>query len=443
LGSFIRLFTGLSRANSEVLMVKKEKEINCIHQNTLFISVYLKWVILILDLSVEFAGMKLRNPVTVASSPLTATLYRLKQASKYGASAASTKLAFIKQPFIGNLQLYSEPGNVLIVPYDKRLDMDEAVELIRRTKEETDLVLLANMTHTAHDLKGWKRLALALEEAGADIIELNFVCPNIELTAEQLGLEVTESARVGGSVGLYPELSERVTKAVKESVRVPVVCKLTPEAADITAVAKACEKAGADAIAIGGNYLSLPRLDIYNNGRPLYPSLDKTSFGALAGPCVRHAAYRTVAQLYRDLKIPILGGGGITSWRDVVEMMMWGATMISICTSIMWYGFELIERTLKGLEKFMDEKGYESPKEFIGCAVEHLTSSDNLRHYYHPTVAVVNKEKCNGCIICTRPGHCEAIEMKDNKAVIDSKLCVGCGVCQSLCPQNAITMKGV
>ena len=395
----------------------------------------------VLDLSVEFAGMELKNPLTIASCPLTATLYRLKQASKYGASAASTKLAFIKQPFIGSLQLYSEPGNVLIVPFDKRLDMDEAVELIRRAKEETDLVLFANMTHAAHDIEGWKRLALTLEEAGADIIELNFVCPNIELTAEQLGLEVTETARVGGSVGLYPELSERVVRVVKEAVHIPVVCKLTPEAADITAVAKSCEKAGADAIAIGGNYLSLPRIDIYNNGRPLYPSLDKTSFGALAGPCVRHAAYRTVAQLYRDLKIPILGGGGITNWRDTVEMMMWGATVISICTSIMWYGFEIVERILKGLEKFMDKKGYKSPGDFVGCAVEYLTTSDRL--VLHPARAVVDVEKCNGCGICMKPGHCEAVEMKNKKAVVDRGLCVGCGVCESLCPQDAIVTKRI
>jgi len=68
----------------------------------------------------------------------------------------------------------------------------------------------------------------------------------------------------------------------------------------------------------------------------LYPWLDKTSFGALEGPCVRQASYRAVAQLYKELRIPIIGGGGITNWRDTVEMMMWGATTVSICTSIMW-----------------------------------------------------------------------------------------------------------
>ena len=256
-------------------------------------------------------------------------------------------------------------------------------------------------------------MATNLEDAGADMIELNFVCPNIELTAKQLGIDMAKTELHGASVGQDPTVAGRVTKTVKESVHLPVVCKLTPEAADTTAVAKACEEAGADAIAIGGSYLALPGIDVYNNGKPLYPMLDKTSFGALEGPCVRHAAYRAVAQLYKELKIPIIGGGGITNWRDTVEMMMWGATTVSICTSIMWYGFEVVDHILKGLDKFMDETGYESPKDFIGCAVEHITTPDKL--VIHPAVAAVIEERCNGCGICLKPGHCEAIEMKNKR----------------------------
>lgn len=422
-----------------------------------------------LDLSIELAGIKLKNPMVVASSPLTAELYRLKEAEKYGAAAASTKLAFIKQPFEGRMQLYSEPGHCLIVPIDKRLNIEEAVKLIRAAKKETGLVLLANMTHAAGHLEGWKQLATNLEEAGADMIELNFVCPNIEFTAQQLGAVVTETELHGASISMNPRVSGRITKVVKESVHVPVVCKLNPEAPDITATAKSCEDSGADAIAIGGNYSSLPGVDIYNHGRPLYPSLDKVSFGALCGPCVKNLSYAVVAKLYKKLKIPIIGGGGIMNWRDVVEMMMWGATAVSMCTAIMWYGFETVKYTLNGLKKFMEKQGYESPKDFIGCSTKYITTSDKLAVYpevqdikladyptaeylqsikgqeimFHPAMAMVDKEKCNGCKICLKPGHCEAIEMKNKKAVVNRELCVGCGVCQSLCPQGAIIIERI
>lgn len=420
-----------------------------------------------LKLSLELAGIDIKNPIVIASSPLTATVYRLKKAAEYGAAAASTKLAFIRQPFEGRLQLYSEPGQCLIVPIDKRLNIDEAAKLIRESKKETDLVLLANITHTAGHLEGWKQLATTLAEA--DMIELNFVCPNIEFTAQQLGIEVIETEIHGASISTSPQIAGRITKVVKESVDIPVVCKLNPDVADIASTAKSCENAGADAIAIGGNYASLPGIDIYNHGRPLYPSLDKTSFGAFCGPCVKNLSYTVVAKLYSKLRIPIIGGGGITNWRDVVEMMMWGATAVAICTAIMWYGFETVKHILSGLEKFMQRQGYKSPEDFIGCATEYITTSEKLAVYpevknikladyptaeylrstkgqevaFHPASAVVNEETCNGCGICAKPGHCEAIEIIDKKAVVNRELCLGCGVCESLCPRDAITIKRI
>ncbi|RLG97759.1 hypothetical protein DRO29_02450 [Candidatus Bathyarchaeota archaeon] len=422
-----------------------------------------------MKLSVSIGGIELRNPIVIASSPLTATVYRLKQAEKFGAAAASTKLAFIKQPFQGRLQLYSEPGHCLIVPIDKRLNLDEAVKLVRDAKKETDLVILSNITHAAGHIEGWIDLATSLEEAGADMIELNFVCPNIEFTTQQLGIEIEETELHGASISMSPSVAGRITKAVKEAISIPVVCKLNPDVADVVATALSCEEAGADAIAIGGNYSSLPSVDVYNGGRPLYPSLDKVSFGALCGPCVKNLSYAVIAKLYKKLKIPIIGGGGVINWRDTVEMMMWGATAVAICTGIMWYGFEIVSRILKGLERFMRETGYESPEDFIGCSTKYIAPSEELAVYpevkgikladyptaeylqsvkgkevaFHPALAVVDEEKCNGCGVCVKPGHCEAITLINGKAHVNEELCLGCGVCESLCPQNAITVKRI
>ncbi len=420
-----------------------------------------------MELSVEIGGVKLKNPIVVASSPLTATLYRLRRAMEAGAAAASTKLAFIRQPFEGRLQLYSEPGRCLIVPIDKRLNLDEAEELIRRAKEELDLILLANITHAAGHIDGWIQLATTLEDAGTDMIELNFVCPNIEFTSQQLGLKLVETELHGASISTNPKVAGRITEAVKRAVDIPVVCKLNPDVPDVAATARSCEEAGADAIAIGGNYASLPSVDVYNDGKPLYPSLDKVSFGALCGPSVKNLSYAIMAKLYKRIGIPIIGGGGVMNWRDTVEMMMWGATAVAICTAVMWYGFEIITRIINGLERFMMGQGYGSPEEFIGCSTKYITTSDKLAVYpevkglkladyptpeylqsvrgqeivFHPAIARVDEEKCNGCGICAKPGHCEAIEIINNRAVVDEELCVGCGVCQSLCPRGAIKVE--
>jgi len=117
----------------------------------------------------------------------------------------------------------------------------------------------------------------------------------------------------------------------------------------------------------------------------------------------------------------------------------------------------------------MEKQGYAGPRDFIGCSTEYIAPSNELAVYpevkgiklldypteeylksvkgkeitFHPATAIVDEEKCNGCGICEKPGHCEAIKIINKKAVVNHELCLGCGVCQSLCPRNAITIKRI
>lgn len=178
----------------------------------------------------EFAGLEFKNPYVVASSPLTARVKWLRAAADAGAAAVSTKLTFLKQPFYGKLRMYDDPAVGSIVCHDRRLDLEEGVRLVEEGKRYTrDLIYFCNITHAAEDLDGWVHIAKAMESAGADIIEANFICPNLSLTARSLGLDGPS----GGAVpGQNPAQAKAITQALKESVRVPVVCKLTPNVTD-------------------------------------------------------------------------------------------------------------------------------------------------------------------------------------------------------------------
>ncbi|MBM4429109.1 MAG: hypothetical protein FJ026_02015, partial [Chloroflexi bacterium] len=144
----------------------------------------------------KFAGITFANPFVVASGPLTARLDLLQKAERAGAAAASLKLTFTRQPFYGQLRMYSEPRVASIVCYDRRLDAEEGVELARQAKKTTSLIIFANITHPGEDMGGWARLARDFEKAGVDIVEANLVCPNISLTAKRLGVK---TASVGAS----------------------------------------------------------------------------------------------------------------------------------------------------------------------------------------------------------------------------------------------------
>jgi dihydroorotate dehydrogenase subfamily 1 len=391
---------------------------------------------------IEFAGYTFKNPFVVASSPLTVKPELLKKAEEFGAAAVSTKLTFLKQPFYGTLRMYHNLQEGSIVCHDRRLDMQEGVALIEKGRRITrDLIIFANMTHAGSDLEGWAELGRALENAGAHILEPNLICPNLGLTARALG----EGAPAGGAIpGQSAKMAFDIVTTLKGTVRIPVVPKLTPNVTDVTVIARACEEAGADGICLAGAQLSLPPVDIYHPDSA-YPLLRGASMGSLGGPACRLMGFAQVASVARRVKVPIVGGGGLETWEHAVQYMMWGATLVTACTALMWYGFEVIPKVLDGMETFMAEQGYTRYADMTGLAAPLLRAAEALEVV--PGVAIVDQEACIGCGRCVRPGHCEAVTMAETNmpgeknAVIDPQACLGCGVCAECCPAGAITMQ--
>ncbi len=383
---------------------------------------------------IEFAGLRFRNPFVVASSPLTVKPFLLKQAYDCGAAAASTKLTLIKQSFYKKLRMYHDPKIGSIVCVDRRLDLEEGARLIEEGKKlAPDLILFANITHEGEDLESWGRLAKAMEDAGADLIEPNFICPNLTLTARQLG----QAAGLGGALtGQDPALAQQVVAIVKGAVKIPVVPKLTPNVTDITAVAAACVAGGADGLCLAGAQLSLPPVDLYDLDH-VYDLAGGASFGSLGGPSCLLPGYAMVAQAASRVPAPLIGGGGIMSWQHAVQYMLWGATLVTACTSLMWYGFELIPRILQGMEKYMQEMGLTSYDQLVGKALPNLRPAADLAML--ADVPQVDPARCNGCGVCLRPGHCYAITMPGELPVIDGEKCLGCGACVALCPRKALS----
>ena len=385
---------------------------------------------------IEFAGLEFKNPYIVASSPLTAKTKWLRAASEAGAGGVSTKLTFLKQPFYGKLRMYNDPAVGSIVCHDRRLDLDEGARLVEEGKRVAgDMVYFCNITHDANDLEGWVHVAKTLESAGADIIETNFICPNVSLTAKSLGQDVHSSGAIPGQ---DPEAARRVVRALKEGVGLPVVCKLTPNVTDLVGIALACQEGGADGLCVAGAQLSLPPPDIYHPER-IYPLLHGASMGSLGGPAARLMGYAMVAQLARRCSIPIIGGGGIETWQHAVEFMMWGATLFTVCTDLMWRGWERIGETLTGMGSFMRSQGYASYAELVGRSLPQFRAAEQLE----PVIGAprVDEAVCIGCGACLKPGHCDAISMtQDNVASVDAEACLGCGICMAVCPVGAISL---
>ncbi|MCL5959734.1 MAG: 4Fe-4S binding protein [Chloroflexi bacterium] len=388
-------------------------------------------------LSVHFLGLDLGSPCIVASSVLTGDMERLGLAQRFGAGAVSTKMALPFAPPVSkpNMIMRSRTGGI-VCPGDKRLIVDDAVELVKRAKSETDLVVLSNLLAPADDLEAWQQLALALQEAGADALELDISCPNVPSSVRS-----APSMPLGTCVAQSPEASERVTGAVKSVAKVPVLCKLTGQVTNIVEVARACQRGGADGVVAINGLRAAPPIDIWNGGRPKYTALEKHNLGTLTGAPIFPIACRMVAEIVRDVDIPVIGCGGVSTWQDVVEMMMWGAQAVELCTAICVNGFEVLERINRGIEKFMLEAGYHSTGEFIGAAQAYLAPADRL--VYRQFQLSVDRDKCNLCKLCLAPGACVAITLTDGAIDLDNDKCVNCGLCVQICPKHAIEIEYV
>lgn len=183
--------------------------------------------------------------------------------------------------------------------------------------------------------------------AGVAGLELNISCPNVSR---------------GLDFGIDPELAAAVTTAVKKATSLPVIVKLTPNVADIAAIARAVEAAGADAISLINTLLGMT-IDIRRR-RPVLGSLS----GGLSGPAVRPIAVRMVYQVAQAVEVPVIGIGGITSTEDAIEFLMAGATAIQVGTAN-FINPRVSLDVVEGLEGFMAKENIEEVQELIGAAV--------------------------------------------------------------------------
>lgn len=213
--------------------------------------------------------------------------------------------------------------------------------------------IIANLSgSTAEDYEEGARL---LEGTDADAIELNISCPNV--------------SKGGAAFGMTCEDAGGITSRIRKIVSKPLIVKLTPQANDVAAVAMSCVAAGADAISLCNSFQGVA-IDI-ENARPVFEKI-KAGFG---GPAVRPIALRLVYEVFLEMKklpqekrVPIIGIGGIATWRDAVEFIMAGASAVQVGTTTFANPFAMIQ-IVKGLEEFMKRKGYASIEEMRGAAV--------------------------------------------------------------------------
>jgi dihydroorotate dehydrogenase/Pyruvate/2-oxoacid:ferredoxin oxidoreductase delta subunit len=397
------------------------------------------------ELPVRIGGVTLRNPFIVASGPTVKSVEQLERIEKSGWGAASTKQTYNPRPYINYEPRYRwlKKEKIHIFTAEYRLDMENGLRLMEKARKRCkDLVLIANYSDTGTQVESWLEGAKRFEAAGAQILELNFCCPNMSFSVDVSDKQSKDHRpSSGASMGQDENAVRLVVSTLHKALGIPIIAKLTAEGGRIGEVSKVAFEAGASAVSGVANRLGIPPIDIWNYKKPIYNLQGENTLGCLSGPWLKPLSMRDVFEM-RKMAGPgphINGTGGIASMEDAVQMMMCGADSIGLCTETMLHGFGFLENWMKALKEYMERMGFKTARDMRDLLIPEIKSAAALTVW--AGYAEVDEKKCSGCGLCVDIGHCSAIVLTDGKlASIDPALCKGCSTCIDLCPKSAMRM---
>jgi len=299
------------------------------------------------SLAVNLSGLRLANPTMLASGILGYTAETLKSIVEGGAGAVVTKSVGLK-PRKGypNPTVVQASWGLINAMGLPNPGIDEFVHEIRGAKLAFDVPLVVSVYgYSESEYASVSRKAVA---AGADAVELNLSCPHVKETGSEIGQDV--------------EILGGVVKRVKSSVRRPIFVKLTPNVTSITDIAEVAVDAGADALTLTNTVKA-----IAIDAETALPVLGN-KVGGLSGPAIKPIALRCVYDVYERVKVPIIGCGGVTDWRDAVEFLLAGASGVQIGTAIALKGPEVFKAIAHGVQKYLANKGFDGVEKIVGLA---------------------------------------------------------------------------
>ena len=398
------------------------------------------------DLSIDFAGIKSPNPFWLASAPPTNSGYQIQKAFDQCWGGAVWKT--VGAPVLNVCNRYGTmdyKGSKIIGLNNVELISDRPIEINLKEMRETkrlfpnNAVIASVMVESKKE--AWQEIIKQIQDTGVDGFELNFGCPH--------GMS---ERGMGSAMGQVPEYTCMVTDWVMDVAEIPVIVKLTPNVTDIVHPARAAVKGRANAVSLINTINSIMGVDV--DTFEIQPNVGgKGGHGGYAGPAVKPIALHLLSAIGADKEfaqagIPISGMGGIETWRDAVEFMLLGSTSVQVCTAVMHWGFRIVEDMIEGMSNWMQDKGFERCTDFIGKSLPRISSFGDFDLGFQ-SVARIDHDKCIQCnlcyIACNDAAH-QCIDLTSMQLsektlqngrpwpVVREADCVGCDLCSRVCP---------
>lgn len=297
-----------------------------------------------MNLSVEIAGVKMKNPVTTASGTFGS-------GAEYSQFVDLARLGAVTTKGVANVPWPGNPTPRIAETYGGMLNaiglqnpgIDVFVKRDIPYLKEQGATIIVNVC--GKSVEDYVEVVERLGDEPVDLLEINVSCPNVK--------------EGGIAFGQDPNALYEITKAIKAKAKQPIMMKLSPNVTSIVDMAKAAEAGGSDALSLI-NTLTGMKIDVQKR-----KILLANGTGGMSGPAIKPVAVRMVYQVAKAVKLPIIGMGGIATAEDALEFLMAGATAVAVGTANFRNPNATIE-VIEGIEAYMKENGIEDIHDLIG-----------------------------------------------------------------------------
>ena len=301
-----------------------------------------------MNLSVDFAGVEMKNPVTTASGTFGS-------GAEFAEFVDLNELGAVTTKGVANVPWEGNPTPRVCETYGGMLNaiglQNPGIDVFCKRDipflKQFDTKIIVNVC--GKSTEDYCEVVERLADEPVDLLEINISCPNVK--------------EGGIAFGQNAASVEEITKEVKKYARQPVIMKLSPNVTDITEMAKAAEAGGADVISLI-NTLTGMKIDV---NRRKFALANRT--GGMSGPAVHPIAVRMVYQAAQAVNIPIIGMGGVQSTEDALELILAGATAVSVGTANFTNPTATID-IINGIQDYMESNGVEDINELIGAVTD-------------------------------------------------------------------------
>lgn len=298
-----------------------------------------------INMSVDIAGVTLKNPITVASGTFGSGM-------EYSEFVDLSQLGAVTTKGVANVPWPGNPTPRIAETYGGMMNaiglQNPGIDVFKKRDipflRDYDTKIIVNVCGKSKE--DYVDCVEKLGDCDVDLLEINVSCPNVK--------------EGGIAFGQQPDALYDITKAVKAAAKQPIIMKLSPNVTDITEMARAAEAGGADAVSLI-NTLTGMKIDV---NRRTFAVANKTA--GVSGPAIHPIAVRMVYQVANAIKLPIIGMGGVATTEDALEMIMVGASAVEVGTANFHNPYATVE-IIKGIEEYMKKNSISDIHELIGC----------------------------------------------------------------------------